>query len=61
MSEQQRLLSARKVIELLAVSERTFYRLKHDPGFPKPIRIRRCIRYRLEDVEKFIQSHQRAR
>jgi predicted DNA-binding transcriptional regulator AlpA len=61
MSEQQRLLTARQVMGLLAVSERTFYRLKHDPGFPKPVRIRRCIRYRLEDVEKFIQHHQRAR
>lgn len=37
MPEQDPLLTAREVQQVLRISRRTFYRLRHRPDFPAPL------------------------
>lgn len=55
-----RLLTVKEVAERLKISERTIYNsISRDAKNPfpiKPVRIRRLVRFKAEDVNKFIES-----
>lgn len=54
------LLTAKHLAKKLGVSPATLYRLiQRDSSFPKPVKFSaRCVRYRLEDVTKYVQAKQ---
>ena len=52
-SQDQRLLSARKVAEILSVSERTVWAISAPRGPLRAVRIGRIVRYRIEDILDF--------
>jgi excisionase family DNA binding protein len=54
--KQARLLSVREVSKLLGLGERTIYRLSDTGELPPPIRISRLVRWRLSDLETFVQQ-----
>lgn len=58
MSTMNRLLSIKETAKALGVSVSTIYRfLKHDPKFPKALRLtRKKTVFREEDVNKWIES-----
>lgn len=61
MSEvKARLLTVREVAERLKMSERTIYNsISRDAKNPfpvRPVRIRRLVRFREQDVDKYIES-----
>lgn len=48
-------LTAKEVARLLGVSERTVYRSKHDPKFPKPLKgIGRSLRWSRNAFEAYL-------
>jgi predicted DNA-binding transcriptional regulator AlpA len=47
--EPPRLVSTKQLASMLSVSERHLYRLMSAGKLPPPIRIGRCLRWRLED------------
>lgn len=61
MATHDPLLTAKNVADILGVSIRSLYRRQHDRDFPPPVRVGRCVRFRSEDVEAYIQKHRRAR
>lgn len=52
----QLLLSARQVAEMLNISTRTLWRLKSAGKLPAAIRIGKCIRWRREDLNTWIEE-----
>jgi excisionase family DNA binding protein len=53
--KKARLLSVREVAELLGLGQRTVYRLADAGELPSPIRISRLVRWRLSDIETYVQ------
>jgi predicted DNA-binding transcriptional regulator AlpA len=53
----QQLLKAEEVAEMLRISMRMFWNLSKQQHFPRPIRISsRCARWRLTDMEAYLDS-----
>lgn len=51
------LLDINEVAGALGVGRRTAYALRERPGFPKPVALgSRVIRYRADDVRKFVET-----
>jgi predicted DNA-binding transcriptional regulator AlpA len=61
MTEPSPLLTNKQARAFLNVHERTFYRLKHEPDFPRPVRLRGTVQYRRDELEKYILKRQRAK
>ncbi|MGO9597026.1 MAG: helix-turn-helix transcriptional regulator [Isosphaeraceae bacterium] len=53
-TETKTLLNAEEVAAMLGVSERTLWRLLSAGRVPKPVRFGRSTRWRLADVEEWI-------
>ena len=51
---QPLLITARKLAQLLEVSTRTLWRLRSAGQLPEPIRLGGAVRWRLDDVRKWI-------
>lgn len=55
-----KLLTVKETAERLGISPRTIYNCIHkgaERSFPiKPVRLRRCVRFLEDDVNKFIKS-----
>jgi predicted DNA-binding transcriptional regulator AlpA len=51
---QPLLLRADEVARLVAVSTRTLWRLVNTEQFPAPVRVGGCTRWRLADVENWV-------
>ena len=49
----ERLLTVREAAEILGVSTRTIYR-EGERGKLKRVRVGSCLRYRVEDIQKYI-------
>lgn len=56
VSDRSRLLSARETAEDLGISIRTLRRLADAGKGPKPVRIGRCLRWRLADIKSWISA-----
>jgi predicted DNA-binding transcriptional regulator AlpA len=55
MSDAAKLMNVKQVAERLAVSERTIWRLvQDDREFPKPLYLRAVVRWRVCDVDAYI-------
>lgn len=52
----EKLLRDIEAAEMLGCSQSTFWRRVKDGTFEQPIRIGRMVRWRLSDIEGFIQS-----
>jgi len=52
----QLLMSAGQVAEMLNISTRTLWRLKSAGKLPAPIRIGKCVRWRREDLNTWIEE-----
>jgi excisionase family DNA binding protein len=50
------LLTKKEVATRLNISERHVQNLMKREGFPKPVRLGRLIRFRPQDVERFING-----
>lgn len=61
MSAHEPLLDAKEVASILKVSIRSLYRLQHDHDFPAPVRLGRCVRFRLRDIEAYIEKRRRTK
>ncbi len=62
MEEREQLLTIRQLAELLQVPVSTIYRWRHIGEGPRGIRVSgRHVRYRLEDVEAFLQQRMERR
>jgi excisionase family DNA binding protein len=48
------LLDAVSVAEMLNISRTTFYALKAAGRLPKPIRLGRCVRWRIEEIKEWV-------
>lgn len=56
--DQNALLNAKEVSQLLGISRSSFYRfLKEVPNAPKPIKFDRATRYKYSEVLKFISAY----
>lgn len=44
------------VADLLAISSRTAHRVVREPGFPAPVRLRRCLRWWRADVVEHVRG-----
>lgn len=53
--EVERLLSAKEVADVLGVSKRQIFRLKSSGKIPAPVRVGGSVRFRLSDIEKWIE------
>jgi len=53
-TETKTLLNAEEVAAMLGVSERTLWRLLSAGRVPKPVRFGRSTRWRLADIEEWI-------
>jgi len=47
-------IDAREVASLVGVHTRTLRRLRAAPGFPKPVTTGRLLRWRRDEVERFL-------
>lgn len=62
MGEREQLLTIRQLAELLQVPISTIYRWRHVGEGPRGIRVSgRHVRYRLSDVEAFLQQRTETR
>jgi predicted DNA-binding transcriptional regulator AlpA len=50
------LLNATETAAVLGVHRRTFSRMRKEENFPKPIRINNSVRWRRNDVERFMRA-----
>lgn len=51
------LLSAIEAAQTLGISERLFHELRHTDRFPAPVRLsERCVRWRHDDLAKYIEA-----
>ena len=50
------LIAVSEVAELLDVSERTVWRLKSSGRLPLPVRIGSAVRWRIEEIQKWISD-----
>lgn len=55
-THKARLLAAKELAELLSISIRSVWRFKAEEKIPKPLAISGCIRWRLSDVERWIEE-----
>jgi len=55
MSDGKLLLDAKDVARLLSVSVRTVWTLRDMGRLPAPVRIGRCVRWRRQDIEKWVE------
>lgn len=53
--ETPKLLTLEQTAETFGVNPRTIRRLWYANEFPEPIRVGRGIRWRLEDIQKFVE------
>lgn len=54
-TELGKLLTAEAVGELLSLSKRTVFRMNSSGRIPKPVRIGGSVRWRANDIEKWIE------
>lgn len=50
------MLRQSQILEVLGVSRTTFYRLRRDTDFPKPVRMLGLLRWRKDEVQAWIDS-----
>ena len=50
------LLDINAITELLRISNRTARRLVNEPGFPRRVRIRACVRWSRDEVLAYLES-----
>ena len=56
------ILPALDAARTLSVSERKFHELRREAGFPQPIELGpRCLRWRVSDLESWLQSRPTAK
>jgi predicted DNA-binding transcriptional regulator AlpA len=53
--QQVKLIKASELAEVLGISMRHFWRLKAAKELPKPIQLRNSVRWRLSDIEIWLQ------
>ena len=52
--KQFQLLTAKELAEMLALSVRTVWRLKSAGKLPQPVTVGASIRWRISDIERFL-------
>ena len=56
-TSENRLLSPEEVAKMLSIGKSTIYdKLKNDPNFPKPEKIGKVNRWKLKDIQKYMNS-----
>lgn len=55
MKTEATLVNANKLAEMLSVSVRHIWRMKASGKLPKPVWFGKCVRWRLDDINLFIE------
>jgi excisionase family DNA binding protein len=59
-ADERRLVPSKTAAQVLAISERTLWSLQNRGEIPS-VRIGRCIRFDLRDLDRWIEAHKRSK